>query len=276
MWLYLQRETNLPFQKKKKKKRFVKHGITFPSHFEKHFIFRDIIFRSSIDSRRVKEFSLSSYAEETTHYELYRRVNFFSRLDRSPLSLSRARNHAWKCVKIDAGVYANDFFTEFFLLVHHGPLWGQLSADFFLSRLVGISTKLPARRPTMEHFISPYRFSTFLSFFLSLFFQDSSLSLSLFLVVPSTIETTVSKEKEINRDNIYLSPQKKERKKERNEKHRPSILTSFFLIIIFPCGIWRKISTKKKKEKMNKKEDRKDKGGKVSGNVLRGVWRGNF
>lgn len=103
-----------------------------------------------------------------------------------------------------------------------------------------------------------------------------TLSLSLFLVAPSTIETTVSKEKEINRDNIYLSPQKKERKKERNEKHRPSILTSFFLIVIFPCGIWRKISTKKKKEKMNKKEDRKDKGGKVSGNVLRGVWRGNF
>lgn len=76
-----------------------------------------------------------------------------------------------------------------------------------------------------------------------LFFSRSSsrilhsLSLSLFLVAPSTIETTVSKEKEINRDNIYLSPQKKERKKERNEKHRPSILTSFFLIVIFPCGI---------------------------------------
>lgn len=43
--------------------------------FRKTFYFRDIIFRSSIDS--IKEFSLSSYPEETTHYELYRRVNLF-------------------------------------------------------------------------------------------------------------------------------------------------------------------------------------------------------
>lgn len=82
-------ETNLPCvpKKKKKKETLSMDYNNISIAFRKTFYFRDIIFRSSIDS--IKEFSLSSYPEETTHYELYRRVNlfFFSRLD-SSLSLS--------------------------------------------------------------------------------------------------------------------------------------------------------------------------------------------
>lgn len=152
--------------------------------FRKTFYFRDIIFRSSIDS--IKEFSLSSYPEETTHYELYRRVNlfFFSRLD-SSLSLSLGgreitRENVWKLT----GVYDDFFtdFTEFFLLVY--PLWGQLSADFFLSRPVGISTKLSSTTTTSNgRFYFPISiFDDFLSFFFSrsssMILHSLSLSLS--------------------------------------------------------------------------------------------------
>ena len=214
--------------------------------FRKTFYFRDIIFRSSIDS--IKEFSLSSYPEETTHYELYRRVNlfFFSRLD-SSLSLSLGgreitRENVWKLTDV-----YDDFFTDFTEFFLHRLLWGQLSADFFLSRPVGISTKLPSTTTTSnERFYFPISiFDDFLSFFfLSLFFQDSSfsLSLSLFLVVPSTIVTTVSKETEINRDNIYLSPREERERKEKTNltKNIDLILTSSFLIIIFPCTSLKK------------------------------------
>lgn len=70
--------------------------------------------------------------------------------------------------------------------------------------------------------------------------------------------TTVSKETEINRDNIYLSPREERERKEKTNltKNIDFILTSSFLIIIFPCTSLKKnITKKKKKEKINKKEE---------------------
>lgn len=70
--------------------------------------------------------------------------------------------------------------------------------------------------------------------------------------------TTVSKETEINRDNIYLSPREERERKEKTNltKNIDLILTSSFLIIIFPCTSLKKnITKKKKKEKINKKEE---------------------
>lgn len=211
--------------------------------FRKTFYFRDIIFRSSIDS--IKEFSLSSYPEETTHYELYRRVNlfFFSRLD-SSLSLSLGgreitRENVWKLTRVFTMTISPNFF---FSSTHYE---GNYRLTFsYLDPLEFPRNYQALRRPATEDFISPYRFSTisFLFFSLALLPWFFILSLSLFLVAPSTIVTTVSKETEINRDNIYLSPREERERKEKTNltKNIDLILTSSFLIIIFPCTSLKK------------------------------------
>lgn len=150
--------------------------------FRKTFYFRDIIFRSSIDS--IKEFSLSSYPEETTHYELYRRVNlfFFSRLD-SSLSLSLGgreitRENVWKLTRVFTMTISPNFF---FSSTHYE---GNYRLTFsYLDPLEFPRNYQALRRPATEDFISPYRFSTisFLFFSLALLPGFFILSLSLFL-----------------------------------------------------------------------------------------------
>lgn len=97
------------------------------------------------------------------------------------------------------------------------------------------------RRPATEDFISPYRFSTISFLFFSLALLPGFFILSLSLSF-STIVTTVSKETEINRDNIYLSPREERERKEKTNltKNIDLILTSSFLIIIFPCTSLKK------------------------------------
>lgn len=194
--------------------------------FRKTFYFRDIIFRSSIDS--IKEFSLSSYPEETTHYELYRRVNlfFFSRLD-SSLSLSLGgreitRENVWKLTRVFTMTFSPISPNFFFSSTHYE---GNYRLTFsYLDPLEFPRNYQAPRRPATEDFISPYRFSTISFLFFSLALLPGFFILSLSLSF-STIVTTVSKETEINRDNIYLSPreEREERKNEFNEKHRPYI-----------------------------------------------------
>lgn len=214
--------------------------------FRKTFYFRDIIFRSSIDS--IKEFSLSSYPEETTHYELYRRVNlfFFSRLD-SSLSLSLGgreitRENVWKLTRVFTMTFSPISPSFFFSSTHYE---GNYRLTFsYLDPL-----EFP-RRPATEDFISPYRFSTISFLFFSLALLPGFFILSLSLSF-STIVTTVSKETEINRDNIYLSPREERERKEKTNltKNIDLILTSSFLIIIFPCTSLKKNIIKKKKRK---------------------------
>lgn len=212
--------------------------------FRKTFYFRDIIFRSSIDS--IKEFSLSSYPEETTHYELYRRVNLFffhaSILHYLSLSVdekSRVKMcENWRMFTMTfSPISPNFFFTAYYE--------GNYRLTFsYLDPLEFPRNYQAPRRPATEDFISPYRFSTisFLFFSLALLPWFFILSLSLFLVAPSTIVTTVSKETEINRDNIYLSPREERERKEKTNltKNIDLILTSSFLIIIFPCTSLKK------------------------------------
>lgn len=112
--------------------------------------------------------------------------------------------------------------------------------DFFLSRPVGISTKLPAMDDEQWKilFPPPYRFSTF-PFLFSSFFQGFfilSLSLSFSSLPPSTIVTTVSKKKEINRDNIYLPlPSLEKRIQRKTSNNQTYQLRSSYRIFAIPC-----------------------------------------
>lgn len=211
--------------------------------FRKTFYFRDIIFRSSIDS--IKEFSLSSYPEETTHYELYRRVNlfFFSRLD-SSLSLSLGgreitRENVWKLTRVFTMTFSPISPSFFFSSTHYEDNY-RLTFSY-LDPLEFPRNYQALRRPATEDFISPYRFSTISFLFFSLALLPGFFILSLSLSF-STIVTTVSKETEINRDNIYLSPREERERKEKTNltKNIDLILTSSFLIIIFPCTSLKK------------------------------------
>lgn len=149
--------------------------------FRKTFYFRDIIFRSSIDSRQIKEFSLSSYPEETTHYELYRRVNlfFFHASILRYLSLSVDEKSRVKMCENWRGYLRWRFHRIF---SSRPPIMRAI-----IGWLFPISTRWNFHEITKHYddqqrkILFPHidfrRFPFF--FFLSLFFHDSSFSLSL-------------------------------------------------------------------------------------------------
>lgn len=124
---------------------------------------------------------------------------FFSRLDPS-LSLSWTRNHAWKCVKIDAWL-----FHRFHRIFSSRP---RPIMRAIIGWLFPIST-----RWNFHEIISPTsngRFYFPISIFdvpLFLLFPPSRILRSLYLSRCS-LDNRDNGIKEINRDNIYLSPRK--------------------------------------------------------------------